>query len=119
MPALLFWHSNTFETQMFHLPHVASPTASRLGPAGILQTQLQRRSTRGRRHSQRPEEVESKPYYDRMNLVIAVKGAAESFHDAWLGGLIEAVIPFLRTCSFPAYGSYLGSRRQNACRMRS
>jgi hypothetical protein len=33
--------------------------------------------------TQRPEQVEAKPYYDRMNLVIAVKAAAESFHDAW------------------------------------
>lgn len=33
--------------------------------------------------TQRPQEAEAKPFYDRMNLVIAVKAAAESFHDAW------------------------------------
>ncbi len=33
--------------------------------------------------TQRPAESKAKPYYDRMNLVIAVKGAAESFHDGW------------------------------------
>jgi hypothetical protein len=32
---------------------------------------------------ERPEPVEAKPSYDRMNLVLAVKSAAESFHDAW------------------------------------
>jgi adenylate kinase family enzyme len=32
---------------------------------------------------ERPEPVKATPYYDRMNLVLAVKGAAESFHDAW------------------------------------
>lgn len=32
---------------------------------------------------QRPEPVKATPYYDRMNLVLAVKGAAENFHDAW------------------------------------
>ena len=31
-----------------------------------------------------PERVESTPIYDRMNLVLAVRNAAESFHDAWL-----------------------------------
>lgn len=30
-----------------------------------------------------PAPVEAKPVYDRMNLVLAVKNAAESFHDAW------------------------------------
>ena len=32
---------------------------------------------------ERPEPVLAKPVYDRMNLVLAVKNAAESFHDAW------------------------------------
>jgi GTPase Era involved in 16S rRNA processing len=32
---------------------------------------------------ERPASVKSKPAYDRMNLVLAVKSAAESFHDAW------------------------------------
>jgi energy-coupling factor transporter ATP-binding protein EcfA2 len=31
----------------------------------------------------KPAAVEAKPFYDRMNLVLAVKNAAESFHDAW------------------------------------
>jgi hypothetical protein len=31
----------------------------------------------------RPQPIEVKPHYDRMNLVLAVKAAAESFHDAW------------------------------------
>jgi hypothetical protein len=31
----------------------------------------------------RPPPIEVKPHYDRMNLVLAVKAAAESFHDAW------------------------------------
>jgi energy-coupling factor transporter ATP-binding protein EcfA2 len=31
----------------------------------------------------KPAVVEAKPFYDRMNLVLAVKNAAESFHDAW------------------------------------
>ncbi|WP_260433572.1 hypothetical protein [Burkholderia sp. Bp8998] len=30
-----------------------------------------------------PAPVYAKPVYDRMNLVLAVKNAAESFHDAW------------------------------------
>jgi hypothetical protein len=32
---------------------------------------------------ERPPAVLVKPCYDRMNLVLAVKAAAESFHDAW------------------------------------
>jgi hypothetical protein len=32
---------------------------------------------------EKPEPVRAKPVYDRMNLVLAVKNAAESFHDAW------------------------------------
>ena len=32
---------------------------------------------------ERPKPVKTAPHYDRMNLVLAVKAAAESFHDAW------------------------------------
>ena len=32
---------------------------------------------------EKPAPVHAKPVYDRMNLVLAVKNAAESFHDAW------------------------------------
>jgi hypothetical protein len=32
---------------------------------------------------EKPAPVKAKPAYDRMNLVLAVKNAAESFHDAW------------------------------------
>lgn len=32
---------------------------------------------------EKPKQVFAKPVYDRMNLVLAVKNAAESFHDAW------------------------------------
>jgi len=32
---------------------------------------------------EKPAPVQAKPIYDRMNLVLAVKNAAESFHDAW------------------------------------
>ncbi|MCA7902614.1 hypothetical protein LGM39_24905 [Burkholderia cepacia] len=32
---------------------------------------------------EKPAPVYAKPVYDRMNLVLAVKNAAESFHDAW------------------------------------
>lgn len=32
---------------------------------------------------ERPTPVQAKPVYDRMNLVLAVKNAAESFRDAW------------------------------------
>lgn len=32
---------------------------------------------------EKPAPVLSKPVYDRMNLVLAVKNAAEGFHDAW------------------------------------
>lgn len=32
---------------------------------------------------EKPAPVEAKPIYDRMNLVLAVKNAAECFHDAW------------------------------------
>lgn len=32
---------------------------------------------------EKPEPVNEKPVYDRMNLVLAVKTAAESFHDVW------------------------------------
>ncbi len=32
---------------------------------------------------EKPEPVLAKPVYDRMNLVLAVKNAAESFHDVW------------------------------------
>ncbi len=31
----------------------------------------------------RPKPIKAKPTYDRMNLVLAVKAAAEGFHDAW------------------------------------
>lgn len=32
---------------------------------------------------ERPEPVKATPHYDRMNLVLAVKSAAEGFHHAW------------------------------------
>jgi hypothetical protein len=32
---------------------------------------------------ERPAPIAAKPIYDRMNLVLAVKNAAESFHEAW------------------------------------
>jgi len=32
---------------------------------------------------EKPAPVQAKPIYDRMNLVLAVKNAAEGFHDAW------------------------------------
>lgn len=32
---------------------------------------------------QRPEPAEARPVYDRMNLVLAVRSAAEAFHEAW------------------------------------
>ena len=32
---------------------------------------------------EKPAPVQARPVYDRMNLVLAVKNAAESFHDAW------------------------------------
>lgn len=32
---------------------------------------------------EKPAPVHAKPVYDRMNLVLAVKNAAESFHDVW------------------------------------
>ena len=32
---------------------------------------------------EKPSPVQAKPVYDRMNLVLAVKNAAEGFHDAW------------------------------------
>jgi len=32
---------------------------------------------------QKPAPVTARPVYDRMNLVLAVKNAAQSFHDAW------------------------------------
>ncbi|MGH2549452.1 MAG: hypothetical protein ACRDHN_08680, partial [Thermomicrobiales bacterium] len=32
---------------------------------------------------ERPEPTKATPFYDRMNLVLAVKAAAESFHNAW------------------------------------
>lgn len=32
---------------------------------------------------EKPSQVNATPVYDRMNLVLAVKSAAESFHDAW------------------------------------
>ncbi|CAI8863911.1 protein of unknown function [Methylococcus capsulatus] len=32
---------------------------------------------------EKPAPVQAKPVYNRMNLVLAVKNAAESFHDAW------------------------------------
>jgi hypothetical protein len=32
---------------------------------------------------ERPAPVQSRPTYDRMNLVLAIKSAAEGFHDAW------------------------------------
>jgi hypothetical protein len=35
----------------------------------------------------RPEPVKATPFYDRMNLVLAVKGAAESFHEEWFARL--------------------------------
>lgn len=34
-----------------------------------------------------PEVVESRPVFDRINLVLAVREAASSFHDAWQGRL--------------------------------
>ena len=32
---------------------------------------------------ERPEPVEARPVYDRMNLVLAIRAAAEAFHEAW------------------------------------
>ena len=31
----------------------------------------------------RPEPAEARPVYDRMNLVLAIRAAADAFHDAW------------------------------------
>ncbi|MDR0528071.1 MAG: hypothetical protein LBG69_00410 [Zoogloeaceae bacterium] len=42
---------------------------------------------------EKPEPVPAKPVYDRMNLVLAVKNAAESFHDAWMPRLGLAYKP--------------------------
>lgn len=45
---------------------------------------------------ERPEPVEARPVYDRMNLVLAVRAAAENFHDAWLARLglkVKAGVP--------------------------
>ena len=42
---------------------------------------------------ERPAPVEPKPVYDRMNLVLAVKSAAEGFHDAWWPRLGLASLP--------------------------
>lgn len=36
---------------------------------------------------ERPEATESRPVFDRVNLVLAVREAASSFHDAWQGRL--------------------------------
>lgn len=36
---------------------------------------------------ERPEETASRPVFDRLNLVLAVREAARSFHDAWQGRL--------------------------------
>lgn len=33
---------------------------------------------------ERPEPGEARPQYDKINLVLAIKAAAESFHEAWL-----------------------------------
>ena len=33
---------------------------------------------------ERPEPAEARPQYDKINLVLAIKAAAESFHEAWL-----------------------------------
>ena len=32
---------------------------------------------------ERPEPVEARPVYDRMNLVLAIRAAADAFHEAW------------------------------------
>ena len=32
---------------------------------------------------ERPEVAEARPVYDRMNLVLAIRAAAEAFHEAW------------------------------------
>ncbi len=32
---------------------------------------------------ERPEPAEARPVYDRMNLVLAIRGAADAFHDMW------------------------------------
>jgi energy-coupling factor transporter ATP-binding protein EcfA2 len=42
---------------------------------------------------ERPAPVESRPVYDRMNLVLAVKSAAESFHNEWWPRLGLAIKP--------------------------
>jgi signal recognition particle receptor subunit beta len=42
---------------------------------------------------ERPAPVESRPVYDRMNLVLAVERAAESFHNGWRSRLGLAVKP--------------------------
>lgn len=42
---------------------------------------------------ERPAPVPVRPVYDRMNLVLAIKSAAESFHDAWWPRLGRAYKP--------------------------
>lgn len=32
---------------------------------------------------ERPQPTEARPVYDRMNLVLAIRGAADAFHEAW------------------------------------
>lgn len=57
----------------------------RLRPAGHKRTiaQLRRLLAAIDNIVERPPPVQARPVYDRMNLVLAVKNAAESFHDAW------------------------------------
>jgi len=42
---------------------------------------------------ERPGETETRPVYDRVNLVLAVREAARSFHDSWQGRLGIAHTP--------------------------
>jgi energy-coupling factor transporter ATP-binding protein EcfA2 len=41
----------------------------------------------------RPEPVKARPVYDRMNLVLAVRAATETFHDAWSARLGQGFRP--------------------------
>lgn len=43
--------------------------------------------------AERPETTEARPVYDRVNLVLAVREAAQSFHDSWRGRLGVEFVP--------------------------
>lgn len=84
---------NRIETARFFLGGIHEPLRSESRADARTIKQLTNLLTAIDEVVARPDTSESRPVYDRMNLVLAIKAAAESFHDSWFPRLGLEVKP--------------------------